>query len=78
MQGYSLYQFGVIEGKPTGGKIAPTQIRVKNSENPCCINLMLTNFKPSFMKAKVFEIGISDHHKINSITMKRHFTRENP
>ena len=31
----------------------------KNSKNPCCIDLLLINFKPSFMKTKVFETGIS-------------------
>ena len=31
-QGYSFYRFWVIKGKPTGGKITPTQIRVKALE----------------------------------------------
>ena len=50
----------------------------KNSKNPSCINLLLTNLKPSFMKANVFETGISDHHKIISTIMKFHFTMESP
>ena len=49
----------------------------KNSKNPSCIDLLLTNFKPSFMKTNIFETGISDHHKISTI-MKLHFTRESP
>ena len=50
----------------------------KNSKNPSCIDLLLTNFKPSFMKTNIFETGISDHHKIISTIMKLHFTRESP
>ena len=50
----------------------------KNSKNPSCTDLFLTNFKPSFMKTNVFEIEISDHHKIISTTMKLPFTRESP
>ena len=50
----------------------------KNSENPSCIDLLLTNFKPSFMKTNVFETGISDHHKMVSTIMKLHFTRKRP
>ena len=38
----------------------------KNSKNPSCIDLLLTNFKPSFMKTNIFETGISDHHKMIS------------
>ena len=48
----------------------------KNSKNPSCIDLLLTNFKPSFMKTKIFETDISDHHKMISTIMKLHFTRE--
>ena len=50
----------------------------KNSKNPSCIDLLLTNFKPSFMKTNVFETVISDHHKTISTIMKLHFTRESP
>ena len=50
----------------------------KNSKNPSCINLLLANFKPSFMKTNIFETGISDHHKMIPTIMKLHFTRENP
>ena len=41
----------------------------KNSKNLSCIDLLLTYFKTSTMKLKVFETGISDHHKIISIIM---------
>ena len=50
----------------------------KNSKNQSCIDLLLTNFKPSFMKTSAFETGISDHHKMISTIMKLHFTRESP
>ena len=50
----------------------------KKSGSPSCINLLFTNFKPSFMKTNVFETGISDHHKMISTIMKLHFTRESP
>ena len=42
----------------------------KNSKNPNCIDLLLTNFKPSFMKTSVFETGIFDHHEMISHMMK--------
>ena len=50
----------------------------KNLKNPSCIDLLLTNFKLSFMKTNVFEAGISGHHKMISSIMKLHFTRERP
>ena len=50
----------------------------KNSKNPSCIDFLLTNFKPSFMKTIVFETGISDHQKMITAIMKLHFTRERP
>ena len=50
----------------------------KYSKNPSCIDLLLTNFKSSFMKTNIFETGISDHHKIISTIMKLHFTRGSP
>ena len=33
----------------------------KNSKNPSCIDVLLINFKPSFMKTNVFKTVISDH-----------------
>ena len=50
----------------------------KNSKNPSRIDLLLTNFKSSFMKTNVFKTGFSDHHKMTSTIMKLHFTRESP
>ena len=50
----------------------------KNSKNPSYIDLLPTNFKPNFMKASIFETGISDHHKMISTIMKLHFTKESP
>ena len=50
----------------------------KNLKNPSCIDILLTNFKPSFMKTNAFETGISDHHKMISTIMKLHFTRKRP
>ena len=50
----------------------------KNSKNPSCIEFLLTNFKPYFMKTNAFETGISDHHKMISNIMKHYFTRESP
>ena len=34
------------------------------SINPTCIGLILTNKKNHFMKSVIFEIGLSDHHKL--------------
>ena len=42
----------------------------KNSKNPSCIDLLLTNFKPCFMRTNFFETGISDHHKMIFTIMK--------
>ena len=50
----------------------------KNSKKTSCIDLLLTNFKPSFMETNVFETGISCHHKMISSIMRLHFTRESP
>ena len=51
---------------------------LKNSKNPRCIDLLPTNFKPSFMETSIFETGISGHHKMIFTIMKLHFTREIP
>ena len=60
----------------TSLNIGPTCF--KNRNNLSCINLLLTNFKPTFMKTNILETGISDHHKVISTIMKLHFTRESP
>ena len=50
----------------------------RNSQNPTCSDLLLTNFKFSLMKTNAFETGISDHHKMTSTITKLHFTSESP
>ena len=50
----------------------------KNQKHTSCIDLLLINFKSSFMKINIFEIGISDHHKMIFTIKKLHFTRECP
>ena len=49
----------------------------KNSKKPLSIELLLANFKPSFMKTDFFETDISDHYKMIPTIMKLHFTKEN-
>ena len=59
--------------------LAPLNIHrtcFKNSKNQSYTDLLLTNFKPSFMKTKYFETGISDHHIMNSTIMRTDFTRK--
>ena len=41
----------------------------KNSKNPSCIDVLLINFKPSFIKTDVFKTVISDHHKMKPILL---------
>ena len=55
------------------------QFVLRIQKNPICIDLLLTNFKPSFMK-NIFETGISDNHNNHktSAIMKLLFTRESP
>ena len=50
----------------------------KNSKYSSFIDLLLTNFKSTFMKRNVFPTGISDHHKMISTIMKLPFTKESP
>ena len=50
----------------------------KNLKNPSCIDPLLTNFKPGFMKTNTFETGISDHHKMISTIIKHNSTRKGP
>ena len=51
---------------------------VNNSKNSGCINLLRTNFKPSFMKTNVFETVVSGYHKMISTITKLYFTKESP
>ena len=36
----------------------------KGTENPSCIDLIITNKEASFTHTKVIETGLSDHHKL--------------
>ena len=49
------YNLGSIVNKPTC---------FKNPKNPSCIDLVLTNKKERFLKAKTVETGLSDCHKM--------------
>ena len=40
------------------------------SNNPTCIDLILTNKKNPFKLSDTFETGLSDHHKLISIILK--------
>ena len=53
-------------------------ICLKNSKNPSCIDLLVTNFKSSFMKTNDFETGISDYQKMISTAVKLQFKMECP
>ena len=39
----------------------------KNSDNPSCIDLILTNCHRSFENTSVFETGLSDVHKMSDL-----------
>ena len=51
---------------------------LKNSENPSCIDLILTRKPRSFIKAGVIETGLSDYHKLVTTVMKVHFPKSKP
>ena len=50
--------------------------RYKNPENPLCIDLVLTNSHRSFQNTNVFEIGLSDFHKMTVSVLKSHFPKQ--
>ena len=50
--------------------------RYKNPENPLCIDLVLTNSHRSFQNTNVFEIGLSDFHKMTVSILKSHFPKQ--
>ena len=50
----------------------------KNSENPICIDLILTNNPLSFKTTYVIETGLSDFHKMTVAVMKMHFPKMKP
>ena len=50
----------------------------KSIENPSCVELIITNKPGSFQHTNIFEIGISDHHKLVTTVMKVKFTKASP
>ena len=50
----------------------------KNSANPSCIDLILTNRHKSFQNTATVEVGLSDFHKMTVTVMKTYFTKSNP
>ena len=46
------------------------------SENPRCIDLILTNKKEFMKNSKTFEVGISDHHKFLLQVFGANFLKE--
>ena len=47
----------------------------KNPENPCCIDLILTNKPRSFLSTCVIETGLSDFHRMAVSVLKTHFRK---
>ena len=83
MNNYGRFQYGYqySNSESIFGAISTLNIDrtcFRNSKSLSCIDLLLTNFKPSFMKTNDFETGISDNHKMISIIMKLHVARESP
>ena len=50
----------------------------KNTENPSCIDLLLTNSKDNFNEAVVLESVLSDFHQRLVSVLKSYFTKEDP
>ena len=50
----------------------------KNSENPSCIDLILTNKPRSFQSTCVIETGLSDFHRMTVSVLKIHFRKLPP
>ena len=50
----------------------------KNSENPTCIDLILTNRPRSFQDSTVVETGLSDFHKMCVTVMKMYHCKQRP
>ena len=48
------------------------------SSNPRCIDLIITNRKADFLSQSVFETGISDHQKLTTAILRKHFVRGRP
>ena len=47
----------------------------KSTENPPCVDLIITDKPGSFQHTNVFEIGISNHHELVTAVMKAKFTK---
>ena len=50
----------------------------KNPENPSCTDLILTNSPRSFQNSNVFEMGLSDFHKLTTTVLKKYFPKLKP
>ena len=47
------------------------------SENPTCIDLILTKKKNDFMKSTTFETGLSDRHKLITTILRKTISKGN-
>ena len=47
----------------------------KNTENPSCIDFIVTNKERSFAHTKIIETGLSDHHKLVLTVLKTYYVR---
>ena len=50
----------------------------KNTENPSCIDLILTNFPKCFQHSMAIETGLSDFHKMTVTVMKSQYQKQKP
>ena len=50
----------------------------KNPENPSCIDLILTSSQRSLQNSNVFEMGLSDFHKLTTTVLKQYFPKLKP
>ena len=50
----------------------------KNSINPTCIGLIITNRPKSFQESEVIKTGLSDFHKMSSTVMKVSYSKQKP
>ena len=50
----------------------------KNTVNPCCIDLMLTNFPKSFQNSLAIETGLSECNKITVTVMTYLYKKQKP
>ena len=53
-------------------------IRLKNIENPSCVDLFITNSVNSYQHTKLICSGLSDCHKIVIIVLKTAFQKSKP